>query len=180
MHIEWMLKSAQQRRQEYSYSFFPSAMGLTLALWRPEGLYALLPVADEADGLLQAEQRFGSVLRAQDLPSGWQASFEALLNGQSLECPCAVKVLGTTFQLAVWQALLSIPRGEVRSYSALAEQLNAPNSVRALGTACGANPLAVLLPCHRVVAKDGALTGYRWGVAHKQRLLEQERLSHAE
>lgn len=179
MHIEWLLKDAQQRHQEYSYCLFPSAMGLTMALWRPEGLYALLPVADEAEGLAQAQQRFSTKLRAQDLPSGWQAAFAALLDGQSLEWPCAVKAQGTAFQLSVWQALLSIPRGEVRSYSQLAEQLNAPQSVRALGTACGANPLAVLLPCHRVVAKNGALTGYRWGLAHKQRLLEQERVAYA-
>jgi AraC family transcriptional regulator of adaptative response/methylated-DNA-[protein]-cysteine methyltransferase len=74
----------------------------------------------------------------------------------------------------VWKALQEIPRGETRSYSELALHLGAPTASRAVAGACGANPIAIAVPCHRVVGKDGALAGYRWGVERKRRLLEAE------
>jgi AraC family transcriptional regulator of adaptative response/methylated-DNA-[protein]-cysteine methyltransferase len=87
----------------------------------------------------------------------------------------ALDLRGTVFQLRVWQALRSIPRGETRSYSQLARELGQPNATRAVAHACATNRVAVLVPCHRVVGAGGALTGYRWGVARKQQLLEAER-----
>jgi len=84
-------------------------------------------------------------------------------------------VRATAFQRRVWTALQEIPRGETRSYSALALQLGVPKASRAVGAAIGANPVAVVVPCHRVVGKDGSLTGYRWGVERKRRLLESEK-----
>lgn len=81
---------------------------------------------------------------------------------------------GTAFQHRVWQALTRIPPGETRSYSALAKALGAPKSARAVAQACGANPVAVLVPCHRVVREGGALSGYRWGVERKAALLRRE------
>jgi AraC family transcriptional regulator of adaptative response/methylated-DNA-[protein]-cysteine methyltransferase len=83
-------------------------------------------------------------------------------------------VRATAFQQRVWDALRAIPRGETRTYSQLAAAIGAPNAVRAVGTACGANPVAPYVPCHRVLGKDGALTGYRWGKPRKQKLLEIE------
>jgi AraC family transcriptional regulator of adaptative response/methylated-DNA-[protein]-cysteine methyltransferase len=84
-------------------------------------------------------------------------------------------VRATAFQQRVWQALLAIPRGETRTYAEIAEAVGSPAAVRAVGTACGANMLAVVVPCHRVVGSDGRLTGYRWGTERKRRLLEMER-----
>jgi AraC family transcriptional regulator of adaptative response/methylated-DNA-[protein]-cysteine methyltransferase len=81
---------------------------------------------------------------------------------------------GTAFQQRVWHALLDIPAGQTASYTDIAWRIGAPRSVRAVAQACGANPVAVVVPCHRVVAKDGALTGYRWGVQRKHALLERE------
>ena len=83
-------------------------------------------------------------------------------------------VRATAFQLRVWKELQAIPRGETRTYSEVAAALGSPQSVRAVAGACGANPLAVVVPCHRVVGKDGSLTGYRWGVERKKALLEME------
>ncbi len=80
-------------------------------------------------------------------------------------------ISGTHFQLAVWQALLGIPLGQVMNYGELATQLNNPGASRAVGTAIGANPLALLIPCHRVIQKSGALGGYRWGAERKQAIL---------
>jgi AraC family transcriptional regulator, regulatory protein of adaptative response / methylated-DNA-[protein]-cysteine methyltransferase len=79
------------------------------------------------------------------------------------------------FQLRVWQALRHIPRGETRSYSALAAELGDPNATRAVARACATNRVALLVPCHRVVGASGSLTGYRWGVDRKRQILESER-----
>ncbi|HAO26096.1 MAG TPA: cysteine methyltransferase, partial [Methylophaga sp.] len=83
---------------------------------------------------------------------------------------------GTVFQKQVWQALQQIPTGTTVSYSDIAEKLNNPGAVRAIASACGANNIAVIIPCHRVIRKDGSLSGYRWGVESKLALLRRERL----
>lgn len=84
-------------------------------------------------------------------------------------------VSGTDFQRRVWTALAAIPSGETRSYTEIARAIGAPAAVRAVAAACGANPIAVLIPCHRVVRGDGGLSGYRWGVERKRALLDRER-----
>jgi len=81
---------------------------------------------------------------------------------------------GTEFMRAVWQALLAIPYGETRSYKDVANSLNRPRAFRAVGAACRANPLPVFVPCHRVIGRDGSLTGYRGGLQIKRHLLELE------
>jgi AraC family transcriptional regulator of adaptative response/methylated-DNA-[protein]-cysteine methyltransferase len=83
-------------------------------------------------------------------------------------------VRGTAFQQRVWQALRAVPAGETVSYARIAERIGAPKAVRAVAQACGANALAVAIPCHRVVRSDGAISGYRWGVERKRALLERE------
>jgi AraC family transcriptional regulator, regulatory protein of adaptative response / methylated-DNA-[protein]-cysteine methyltransferase len=83
-------------------------------------------------------------------------------------------VQATAFQTRVWQALRAIPRGETRSYAQVAGELGSPKAVRAVAHACASNPVAILVPCHRVVGSNGKLIGYRWGVDRKRRLLELE------
>lgn len=95
---------------------------------------------------------------------------------QSLHKPFCLHVSGTNFQLAVWRALLKIPSGTVVSYSELANTLGCPKSSRAVANAVAANPLAWLIPCHRVIRESGALGGYRWGVPKKQLIQTWERL----
>ena len=82
---------------------------------------------------------------------------------------------GTAFQQRVWQALLAIPPGHTASYTEIAARIGAPRASRAVAGACAANHLAVAVPCHRVLRQDGALSGYRWGIARKRALLAQER-----
>ena len=89
-----------------------------------------------------------------------------------LDLPLDVR--GTAFQQRVWQALLKIPAGQTTSYAEIARRIGSPKSVRAVGGAVAANPLAVAIPCHRVVRTDGSLSGYRWGVERKRMLLERE------
>ena len=83
-------------------------------------------------------------------------------------------IQGTVFQQSVWQALRQIPAGSTASYTDIANQIGMPKAVRAVAQACGANALAVAVPCHRVVRSDGALSGYRWGVERKRALLDRE------
>jgi AraC family transcriptional regulator of adaptative response/methylated-DNA-[protein]-cysteine methyltransferase len=81
---------------------------------------------------------------------------------------------GTAFQQRVWQALRDIPAGRTVSYAEIARRIGEPRSVRAVAQACGANRIAVAIPCHRVLRNDGALSGYRWGVERKRALLARE------
>ncbi len=81
---------------------------------------------------------------------------------------------GTGFQLQVWRALRAIPAGRTASYADIARSIGRPAAARAVARACGANPVAVLVPCHRIVRQDGSRSGYRWGVERKRRLLERE------
>lgn len=112
---------------------------------------------------------------------GGDAAFEqrvaqvvGLIEAPRLGHDLPLDVRGTAFQQRVWQALRQIPPGETASYRDIAERIGAPTSMRAVAQACGANALAVAIPCHRVVRQDGALSGYRWGVERKRALLERE------
>ncbi len=87
--------------------------------------------------------------------------------------PLVVK--GTDFQIKVWKALLSIPRGKTASYTDIARLVKAPKAVRAVGSACGKNSIAYLIPCHRVLASTGKIGGYRWGIARKEAMLAWEK-----
>jgi AraC family transcriptional regulator of adaptative response/methylated-DNA-[protein]-cysteine methyltransferase len=92
--------------------------------------------------------------------------------GRAMTLPLDVR--GTAFQQAVWRELSRIPPGETLSYAALAARAGNPNAVRAVGSACGANPVAMLIPCHRAKRADGSLGGYAWGLSIKRKLLERE------
>jgi AraC family transcriptional regulator of adaptative response/methylated-DNA-[protein]-cysteine methyltransferase len=110
---------------------------------------------------------------AKVLESYIQAVCRYLEGEQKLMLP--LDVSGTAFQYQVWQVLQKIPYGQTRSYSQVAEAIGNPKAVRAVATACASNPVALAIPCHRVVRSNGELSGYRWGVEKKQKLLEQER-----
>lgn len=87
----------------------------------------------------------------------------------------SLDVRGTQFQKRVWQALCEIPLGHTASYADISKRIGKPKSMRAVAQACGANSIAVIIPCHRVIRSDGALSGYRWGVERKAELLRRER-----
>ena len=83
----------------------------------------------------------------------------------------------TAFQARVWQALREIPRGQTRSYAEVARAVGQPSAVRAVARACATNPVAIAVPCHRVIGSDGSLTGYRWGIERKKKLLAMEKMN---
>lgn len=103
-----------------------------------------------------------------------QAQLEEYFAGERKSFDLPLRPSGTTFQEAVWQALLTIPYGDTRSYGDIAQQIGKPKAVRAVGTANGANPIALLVPCHRVIGANGSLTGFGGGLPTKQFLLGLE------
>jgi len=132
----------------------------------------------EAEASLREEFPAAELKRDAGL-GGWiEAAVAAVSSGTAPsqgQTGTELDLRGTVFQLRVWQALRRIPRGETRTYSELAREMGEPNATRAVARACALNRVSVLVPCHRVVGKDGSLTGYRWGVERKRRLLEAER-----
>ncbi|HJT59839.1 MAG TPA: methylated-DNA--[protein]-cysteine S-methyltransferase, partial [Ktedonobacteraceae bacterium] len=95
--------------------------------------------------------------------------------GERLQFTCPLDMRGTAFQVAVWQELLHIPYGETRSYLDIAQAIGRPAAVRAVGAANGANPIAIIVPCHRVIGSNGSLTGYGGGLPAKEWLLALEK-----
>lgn len=142
-----------------------------------KGLAALQPVfSDEAFASLVEDQLKPAGVRP--LPPGQRALWaqrisEALVN-PALIPDLPLDLQGSPFQLSIWQALLDLPQGQTCSYSELARRVGRPKAVRAVASACAANPVALLVPCHRVLRKDGQLGGYRWGLDMKRRLLQKE------
>lgn len=110
-----------------------------------------------------------------DVHRDWVDAIVGQLEGQHPGRAIPLDLQGTTFQLRVWEALRGIPVGETRSYGEVAAALGQPTASRAVARACASNRAAVVVPCHRVIRDDGSLSGYRWGVERKRRLLELER-----
>jgi len=111
--------------------------------------------------------------------SQWRDAISHLIAGQEANPSLPLDIRATAFQRRVWEALQRIPRGETRSYSAIAKKIGAPKATRAVARACATNPVAVAIPCHRIIREDGNLGGYRWGIERKEQLLaiEKGRLS---
>ncbi len=102
------------------------------------------------------------------------ASLVAYLSGRNVALNLPLDIQATAFQRRVWEELQAIPYGETRSYSEIAAAIAQPKAVRAVASACAANPVALIIPCHRVIRGDGSLSGYRWGLERKKALLAQE------
>ncbi|MGB5810007.1 MAG: bifunctional DNA-binding transcriptional regulator/O6-methylguanine-DNA methyltransferase Ada [Polyangiales bacterium] len=131
--------------------------------------------ADSAQGLVpQLEAHFPNATLKPSAEDAWaRAVIDAVDTAEPAELPLDIR--GTAFQERVWQALRTIPRGETRTYTEVAESLGEPRGARAVARACASNKIAVLVPCHRVVRKDGNPSGYRWGLERKKELLRIEK-----
>jgi AraC family transcriptional regulator, regulatory protein of adaptative response / methylated-DNA-[protein]-cysteine methyltransferase len=152
------------------------SLGSILVARSAKGVCAIL-LGDDPDALVRdLQDRFPRATLV-----GGDAAFENIVaavvgfvEAPALGLDLPLDVRGTAFQQRVWQALREIPAGATVTYSELAQKIGAPKSVRAVAQACGANALAVAIPCHRVIRRDGDLSGYRWGVERKRALLEKE------
>ncbi len=107
-------------------------------------------------------------------PSAAAAMIKKIFDRKKAKHPLRLEVRGTNFQIRVWKALLAIPEGRVSSYTEIAQAAGFPKAVRAVGTACGKNMIAYLIPCHRVLTSSGAIGGYRWGIERKEAMLVRE------
>jgi AraC family transcriptional regulator, regulatory protein of adaptative response / methylated-DNA-[protein]-cysteine methyltransferase len=162
------------------YCIADSPLGRMLVATTDVGVCTIAFGDNNAEVLAILRGRFPKAeLVAEKGSTGWLAEAVAFVTSQMGEHPLAANfpldVRATAFQQRVWKALQEIPRGETRSYSELALQLGSPTATRAVAGACASNPVAVILPCHRVVGKSGSLTGYRWGVERKRKLLAAEK-----
>jgi len=149
----------------------------TLALAQSEkGVAALFIGDDRARLRRELEDAFpgARLVQDQDGLAATLAKAAALANAPQLGTDLALDLRGSPLELAVWQALRAIPAGETRTYGALAKALPMPATAQEVGAACAANRIAVAVPCHRVVKADGSISGYRWGVPRKRRLINME------
>jgi O-6-methylguanine DNA methyltransferase len=147
-------------------------------VWSDEGL-VMLSLPHRAPGEVESDMvdRGLAPPPLLDVPAAYAEPLLAYAAGDAIDpASLPVDLRGTDFQVRVWQALRRIPRGETRTYREVARAIGAPRAVRAVGSACAANPVALAVPCHRVLRADGALGGYAWGLGRKQRLLEIEKL----
>ena len=171
---------AAVRERGFQVERLPTPLGEMLVLCDEEGVLRAVDWKDcepRMRALLRRQYGAGAVRFVEArAASPARGALERYFAGElgSLEA-LAVRTAGTPFQRAVWAALREIPAGATTSYAALARALGRPRAVRAVGAANGANPVSVVVPCHRVVGADGALTGYGGGLHRKRWLLDHER-----
>lgn len=154
-----------------------SPQGRMLIAATDKGICAI-SFGDSDQQLLQGLMReFPFAVRRRDdaALSQWRDTLTKLIQSSETDLSLPLDIRATAFQRQVWEALQQIPRGETRSYSALAKQIGKPQATRAVARACATNPVAIAIPCHRIVRQDGNLGGYRWGVKRKEQLLALER-----
>lgn len=165
------------RGERIAWAVGEGALGQVLAARSARGVCAIL-MGDDAEALrLDLLRRFPFAELApggEDFAEGL-ARVLALVEHPAQACDLPLDIRGTAFQARVWRALQAIPAGATADYAQVAASIGAPRSARAVAAACAANALAVAVPCHRVVRRDGALSGYRWGVERKRELLARER-----
>jgi AraC family transcriptional regulator of adaptative response/methylated-DNA-[protein]-cysteine methyltransferase len=158
------------------YAIVPSPLGRLLVAATSRGLCAVRFGESVPDLERELREEFSSaqVRRDDAALRPYLQPLLASLRGENVTIDLPLDVRATAFQKRVWDALREIPTGETRSYSEVARAIGDPKAVRAVATACANNPVALAVPCHRVVRGDGELAGYRWGIDRKKKLLEQE------
>jgi AraC family transcriptional regulator, regulatory protein of adaptative response / methylated-DNA-[protein]-cysteine methyltransferase len=159
------------------YTLASSPLGRMLIAATDKGICSI-QFADNDDQLQQGLMRefpFATRRRDDAAMSEWRVNLTRLMEGREANPTLPLDIRATAFQRRVWQTLQKIPRGETRSYSAVAKKIGMPKATRAVARACATNPVAVAIPCHRVVREDGALGGYRWGIERKEQLLAMEK-----
>jgi AraC family transcriptional regulator, regulatory protein of adaptative response / methylated-DNA-[protein]-cysteine methyltransferase len=168
---------------EIAYAIVDSALGRLIVAGTQRGV--CFAAMGEADSTLVAELRgdypratirVADPSRREDSRIGqWADALADYIAGRAKMPAPPMDIRGTRFQFSVWEQLRAIPAGETRSYSEIARQIGRPRAIRAVGTANGANPVSIIIPCHRAIRSSGHLGGYRWGLERKRKLLEMER-----
>jgi len=159
------------------YTTTPTSLGPVLVAATTRGI-CMLEFGAARTLVVELQRRFpnASVKRADKELADWMHRAVAVIDMQGTDPELPLDIRGTAFQRRVWNALTRLAAGETISYGDLARRIKAPTSTRAVANACANNHIAVLVPCHRVVGRDGSLTGYKWGLARKRKLLAREKL----
>ena len=159
-----------------TYAITPCPLGYLLVAATPKGICAVRLGDSEAEltTTLAGEFSSASLLRSDVTLLPWVSTLQDYLHGGHPQMDLPLDIRATAFQSRVWTALQQIPYGSTRSYSQVADAIGQPTAVRAAARACATNPVALVIPCHRVVREDGNLGGYRWGIERKEILLAQE------
>src|SRR6266480_3380382 len=124
--------------------------------------------------MLTAQRNSADLHRDDEGMKKWTEALLSYFDGQEFPRDLPLDVQATAFQWRVWKEIQSIPYGQTATYSNIAKSLGTPQAARAVAMACATNPIAIVIPCHRVIGKDGSLRGYAWGVKRKKTLLAQE------
>jgi AraC family transcriptional regulator of adaptative response/methylated-DNA-[protein]-cysteine methyltransferase len=171
---EWKLKG---RGLTIRYGFHQSPFGTALIMVTERGLAGLAfnDQGKERESFEDMATRWPNALYVEDSPATVAYAERIFKSDQwGPEQPLRVVLIGSDFQVRVWQALLDIPMGRAETYSAIAGRIGQPKASRAVGAAIGRNPLSFVVPCHRAIGKSGALTGYHWGLTRKRAMLGWE------
>jgi AraC family transcriptional regulator of adaptative response/methylated-DNA-[protein]-cysteine methyltransferase len=163
-----------------SYTIADCPLGRLLVAGTEKGVCAVrLGDSDqELEAALRSEYPAAQIRRDDKSLGEWVGALVKHLRGKHPRLDLPLDVQATAFQWSVWQKLKEIPYGSTRSYSEVARAIGRPTAVRAVARACATNPVALVIPCHRVVREDESLGGYRWGIERKQALLDREKVSH--
>lgn len=161
------------------YSVVTCSLGRLLVASTDRGVCAVRFGNSERElvSQLRHEFAFADVKQEPEAASDLVRRVVACVEGQAIDPDIPLDIRGTAFQAKVWATLRKIPTGETRTYAQIANEMKSPSAVRAVANACGANPVAVLVPCHRIVRTDGGMGGYRWGIERKKQLLQREAAS---
>lgn len=157
-----------------NYSLTESPFGNLIVASTPKGLCFMAFYEDEQDGFLDLQNHFPNAQFQQKLDTIQQNALFIFQHDWSKLPQIKLHLKGTDFQLKVWETLLKIPMGQLATYGAIAEKIQNPNASRAVGTAIGSNPVAFLIPCHRVIQSTGAFGGYMWGNTRKTAIIGWE------
>jgi AraC family transcriptional regulator, regulatory protein of adaptative response / methylated-DNA-[protein]-cysteine methyltransferase len=166
---------AKGRGQSIGFCCFPTRLGIVLIAATERGLCSVKLGGDTAWLKRLLAEEFSEAEISETPMNELKARILAFVDGEASLARVPLDIRGTVFQRRVWEELRRIPRGETRSYGEIARAVGAPAAVRAVGSACGANPVALVVPCHRAVRANGSLGGYAWGISRKRRLLKLEK-----
>lgn len=165
-----------RRLRVIRYAVVPSAFGHMLAAATEHGICAVALGDDPAMAIADLSRAFSdATIDAEERPlNDWIDALLDYLRGERTNLDLPLDVAATPFQREVWDALRAIPYGKTQTYQQVAQRIGRPHATRAVARACASNPVALIVPCHRVVRADGASGGYRWGVERKRALIAHE------
>jgi AraC family transcriptional regulator of adaptative response/methylated-DNA-[protein]-cysteine methyltransferase len=164
------------RGERIGFTSLSTPIGLIVVASTARGVCAVRIGSDEAALEKELAGEFPNAVLERDDEglAGVVKVLAGAVRGEAEAASLPLDLEGTAFQMRVWEALRAVPSGTTLTYSQVASRIGAPRAVRAVGSACGANPAALVVPCHRIVRRDGSLGGYRWGLEVKEALLEAE------